>query len=258
MMRRRLALLALALAAFLPVGIAHADPGCQGDNCAIAINQTDNSSVFDFAFAVKHVLGDVVDQGNGAVAYSSCNSCQTTAIAIEIVLVEGDPSTIAPQNVAVAANADCNLCDTLASAYQFVITTGGPVRFTNEGKHELHEIRKEIESWGKRGLSNDQIRALLPGVIDRLKNVLATQLVPVGTNEGRDDDESDHARTTGRPNAPPAGTATTETTGTVETTTTEPAATTEPTDTTTTTTTTPSTTATTTTAPTTTTTTTTP
>jgi hypothetical protein len=225
--RRRLVLLALALAAFLPAGLAHADAGCQGDNCAIAINQTDNSSLFDFAFAVKHVLGDVVDQGNGAVAFSQCTSCQTTAIAIEIVLVEGDPTTIAPQNVAVASNADCNLCDTFASAYQFVITTGGPVRFTGEGKRELHEIRKEIESWSSQGLSNDEIRAKLPELIARIKNVLATQLVRVG-REQQESDESDRVTTTAHPNAPPTTpTATTET-GTVQTTTTPPAETTTP------------------------------
>jgi len=181
--RRRLLVLAVALAGlFAPISGARADDQLcpQGGNCAIVVNQQDGSSLFDFAFAVRHVVGDVVDQDNLAVSYASCTSCQTTAIAIEIVLVESDPSTVTPENVAVALNESCTLCDTFATAYQFVINTGGPVHFTSDGSRTLHELRKEIESWGKDGLSNDEIRARLPDVIARLKQVLATQLVQVG------------------------------------------------------------------------------
>jgi putative peptide zinc metalloprotease protein len=242
--RRRAALLLLALVAGFGTAQARADDGDQGGsgaNQAIAINQQDGSNLFKFAFAVRHVLGDTVDQENSAVAYASCESCQTTAIAIEIVLVEGHPSTVAPQNVAVAVNDSCTLCDTFATAYQFVIGTNGPVRFTHDGIKELHRIRKEIESWGKQGLTNDQIRALLPDVIQRIKNVLATELVPVG--QGGDEDHRPGTTTTAQPNAPPTtttapGTETVPTTtttpadtGTTSTTTTEPTTTTAPTTT---------------------------
>ena len=233
-MRRRLVLLLLALAAVFGPGQALADSGSGGANSAIAINTKDNSSLFDFAFAIRHVRGDTVEQENAAVAYASCNSCQTTAIAIEIVLVEGDPSTVSPTNLALAENVSCTLCDTFATAYQFVIGTNGPVHFTVEGLKELHEIRKEIDDWGKQGLSNEQIRALLPGVLDRLKTLLATQLVADGKAEPHQGDESSNDTTTAQPNAPPQSTptATTET-GTVETTTTVPTeTTTAPTDTT--------------------------
>ena len=242
-MKRRLIILLLALVAvFAP--IARADSG--GDNVAVSINQKDGSSVFDFAFAIRHVLTDTVDQGNAAVAYASCTDCQTTALAIEIVLVEGNPTTIAPTNLAIAENVACTLCDTFASAYQFVISTGGPVHFTEEGIAELHDIRAEIDSWGKQGLTNDQIRQLLPGVIGRLRTVLATQLVPDG-NSGASPHFSESAtESTAQPNAPPATTTTGETTDPATTapqttttappTTTTPTTTTEPTTTTTTTT----------------------
>jgi putative peptide zinc metalloprotease protein len=244
--RRRLALLALALAAVFagPISGAQADGKPNNDcprsaNCALAFNETDNSSLFDFAWSVRHVLGDVVDQGNAAVAYASCNSCQTTAIAIEIVLVEGDPSEIRPENVAAAVNANCNLCDTFAAAYQFVIMTGGPVRFTREGLRTLHEIRKEIRRWGKQHLSNDEMRARLPELIAQLKHVLATELVRVGRDEHGDDETETGRDTDNQPHAPPTTTAAT-TTDTVETTV---APTTTTTDTATTTETTPTTTA---------------
>ena len=223
-MRHRIVLLLLALVAAFGPAQAFADSGSGGANSAIAINTKDGSNLFDLAFAIRHVMGDTVDQENAAVAYASCTSCQTTAIAIEIVLVEGNPTTVSPTNVGIAVNESCNLCDTFATAYQFVISTGCPVHFTQEGIQELHQIRKEIESWGKQGLSNEQIRALLPAVIDRLKQVLATQLVADGKSGEHQNDETTTTETTGaQPNAPPGGTPTATTdTGTVETTTTVP------------------------------------
>jgi hypothetical protein len=217
-LRRHLTLLLLALAALAAPALAGAEtstPGttvdCGGANCAVAINQTDNSSLFAFAFEVRHVLGAVVDQENAAVAISSCNSCQTTAIAIQIVLVEGNPTTVTPQNEAAAANANCTLCDTFASAYQFVVGTNGPVSFTHTGVKALREIRKEIERWGKEHLSNDQIKALLPDVIARIRHVLDTELVPVGENDEQQGDEhSSSENHDGRPNAPPGQSATTQ------------------------------------------------
>jgi hypothetical protein len=239
--RRLLPLLALVAALAAP-GLAHADqstPGnntdCGTANCAVAINQTDNSSLFAFAFEIRHVLGDVVDQENAAVAISSCTSCQTTAIAIQIVLVEGNATTVSPQNAAAAANDNCTLCDTFASAYQFVVGTNGPVRFTHSGWKELHDIRKEIERWGKQQLSNDEIKALLPDVVARIQHILDTQLVPVRQHEEQEADEHSSSQNhDGQPNAPPGETATTQT-GQETTTTTTPTGTdTTPGDTTTT------------------------
>src|SRR5919198_6527301 len=107
-MRRLTALLA---ALVLALGLAAGAPGAaRADNSAIAINTKDGSSVFRFAFAVRHVMGDVVDETNSAVAFASCTDCHTTAIAIEIVLVAGSPSTFTPKNQAIAINYLCNLC----------------------------------------------------------------------------------------------------------------------------------------------------
>jgi putative peptide zinc metalloprotease protein len=224
-MRHRIVLFLLALVAAFGPGQAFADTGSGGANSAIAINTKDGSNLFDLAFAIRHVMGYTVEQENAAVAYASCTSCQTTAIAIEIVLVEGDPTTVSPTNAAIAINQSCTLCDTFATAYQFVISTGGPVHFSEEGVQELHQIRQEIESWGKQGLSNEQIRALLPDVIDRIKQVLVTQLMPDGQSaEHQSDENSTTTQTTeAQPNAPPDTTPTTTTdTGTVETTTVAP------------------------------------
>lgn len=227
-MRRRLLTLLLALA--LAGGLGAARPAlahAEGGNSAVAVNQKDDSSLFKFAWAVRHVMSDVVDEQNSSVAYASCNSCQTTAIAIEIVLVEGSPSNESPVNQAVAVNYQCDLCDTFATAYQFVVNTGGPVHFTNDGIQELHDIRKEIASWGKEGLSNEEIRARLPDVIARIKQVLATQLVADGKAQPHEPDETETETTQSTPATTPTGpTATTEG-GTVQTTTNPPPDTTE-------------------------------
>jgi len=227
--KRRLVAVLLALVAFAGTpALSHADGGEGGGaNTAIAINTKDGSALFKLAFAIRHVMGDVVDEQNAAVAYASCNSCETTAIAIEIVLVEGTASTVSPTNLSIAANVQCNLCDTFAAAYQFVIQTNGPVHFTEEGLRELHAIRKEIWSWGKQGLSNDQIRALLPDVLARIKKVLETQLVPVGKTEPPQPGE-----TTTSTNEQPTTTTSASTTGTGSVTTTQPPPTTTETTTT--------------------------
>ena len=231
-MKRRFVAVLLAVVAFAGTpAFAHADEGQGqgGASTAIAINTKDGSALFKLAFAIRHVMGDVVDQQNAAVAYASCTSCETTAIAIEIVLVEGNPSTVSPTNVAISENVQCNLCDTFAAAYQFVIQAGGPVHISEEGLRELHEIRQEIKSWGKQGLTNDQIRALLPDVIARIKKVLETQLVPAGKAEPGQPDEG--TTTTNEQPTTTAPTTTTSTTQTGGATTTQPPPTTTPTTT---------------------------
>ncbi len=225
-MKKRLVALLLALVALGGTpALAGADDGSPGGNSAVAINQKDNSDLFKLAFAIRHVMSDTVTEENSAVAYASCNSCETTAIAIEIVLVEGNPTNESPQNAAVAVNESCNLCDTFATAYQFVVNTGGPVRFTSEGIRALHEIRKEIESWGRQHLSNEEIRARLPDVIARIQKILATELVPVGRGRPHEPDENDTTTvqepTTSTPAPTTTSTPTTET-GSVTTTETVP------------------------------------
>ena len=76
------ALVATAIA--LPAGAGAAVALADGGNTsAVAINTTDGSSVFKLAFAIKQVSGSVVDNQDAAVAYSSCDACQTVAISIQ-------------------------------------------------------------------------------------------------------------------------------------------------------------------------------
>jgi putative peptide zinc metalloprotease protein len=185
---RRLAAVALAAGlAFvaLPTAPAVAD---DGNNIVSVVNTKDGASLFRMVFDIRRVTGDVVDNGNAAIAYASCTDCKTVAIAIQIVFVTGNPSTIAPENVAIAINESCTACETLASAYQFVISTGGPVTFTKAGWRRLHEIRKGLERLRKGDLPITEIQRRLDALMDELGDVLRTELVPVD-QEGDHDDE---------------------------------------------------------------------
>lgn len=194
---RRLTLFLLALLVALATGFArpdfaHADEddgNRSRTNAAIAINTKSGSSLFKFAFSIRQVAGDVVDHTNAAVAYSSCENCKTTAIAIQIVLVSGSPSVVTPQNLAVALNENCTLCETFAGAYQIVLGTGGPVRFTGEGRRRISELKREIRRLRKEDLSPPELKARLDSIVAELKEVLRTELRPIRRDEGEEEDE---------------------------------------------------------------------
>ena len=227
-MKRLLTLLAAALVAFGPAAAPAAAQG--GDNTAIAINTKDGASIFRLAFSIRHVMGDVVDTTNAAAAFSSCTDCQSVAIAIEIVLIEDNASTITPENIAFAYNYECTLCVSVAEAYQFLLTTGGQVHFTADGNQELAQIRRELEALRNADLTIAELQAKLDDVAKRIANVLATQLVPAGNSSGTRPQEQSSTETqpsttqpsTTQPETTTAPTTTGETTTTTPTTTTAP------------------------------------
>lgn len=218
-----------------------------GDNSAVAVNTKDGSSVFKLAFAIDQVASSSVTNQNAAVAYASCNSCQTVAISIQILLISGSPTTFTPTNVAVAVNQNCTLCDTLAVAYQFTVGYNTQLKFTNIGRQQIADIRQQLQALGNSGLTGSQIDAKVNALMTQLGSVLQTQLVPVNGPASAQNPRG----------SPPSATTSTGTTSTPTTTSTTPtstAPTTTSVPTTTTTTTTPTSTSTTT-SPTTTTTT---
>jgi putative peptide zinc metalloprotease protein len=231
-MMRRLTLVLVALV--IAVGPAAARPdAARADNSAVAINTKDGSSIFKFAFAIKRVAGDVVDQTNAAVAYASCTQCQTIAIAIEIVLVTGDPSVVTPTNLALAINDQCTLCVTVADAYQFVVSAPADFSFSPHGMQEIRRIVEEIRKLGKGDLTAAEIQARLEELVKELRAVLVDELANAGKDQGGGDGRGPPAQTTTEP-ATTGGESTTtspETSTTTETTTTTEPATTEATTT---------------------------
>ncbi|MFN2491127.1 MAG: hypothetical protein ABR529_15630 [Actinomycetota bacterium] len=158
-----------------------------GDNTALAINTKDGSALFKLAFKVHRTMNGVVDQSNAAVAYASCEDCQTVAVAIQIVLVTGDADVVSPENLALALNEGCTSCDTLAFAYQYVTSTGGPVHFDADGNKELAEIRGAFHDLGKQeGLTIEQIQAEVDALVERLYATVDEHLVLAGSAQDED------------------------------------------------------------------------
>ena len=217
MKRTALIVLAAPVAASLDAARPDSARPQGGDNPAIAINRTDRASIFRFAFKIRRTMSDVVDETNAAVAFASCEECQTVALAVQVILIFSDPDVVTPTNLALALNYQCTACETLAAAYQFVFTTGGPVHFTAEGNRRIAELRRALRELLKSDLPIAELQPQIDALMDEFREILRTELVAAG-KAGE---------------APRGGGGGTETTPTeTEPPTTEPATTTQPAETT--------------------------
>lgn len=209
-----LALLALLTLLAAPALAANGEPSGAKDNQAVAEPSGAGDSVIDLAFSVRETASDVIDETNTAVAYANCEACRAVAIAFQIVIVQGSPGTVAPQNVAVAVNDQCPDCSTLAVAYQFVVGRGEPVEFMKRGLIRLAKIRLALAKLERQysKLTNEQIRARADGFAEEIRDILANDLVPAGTrgtggppidrDDVTQDDRGDPAATTTTPAQP--------------------------------------------------------
>jgi putative peptide zinc metalloprotease protein len=198
--RRRL----LAALAALVVGVSAGTlpaTAADGDTAAVAVNTRDGSTLFRFAFSVRQILGDVVDQSNTAVAYASCTECRTVAISVQVLLVSGSPDTVTPTNLALALNDGCTECETLASAYQFVFGNGDDLRFTAEGRKQIAEIRRRFQELRKQGdtLSLAEVQTQADALAGELREVLASEVTPRGPGTDGQDAEGADGQTPGAP-----------------------------------------------------------
>ena len=185
MTRRLFTFLAVIAAA---LSLAGGPAAYAGDSTAVAINTKDDSSLVDIVFDIERIVqGHDVDSGNAAAAVASCNSCETVAIAIQVVLASGNPVVVAPENLAIAMNVDCNLCQTLAEAYQFVSVTPEPLTFTKAGKTRIQEIQKELHELEKSGLPIDQIHTRVGELTAEVQTILKTELVQAPSAGGGDE-----------------------------------------------------------------------
>jgi len=170
----------LAVACALPAGSAQAASAGQHDVVATAVNQTDSTQVDDFAWGISRQRGGaVVDQSNAAHAHSSCTDCGSTAIAFQIVLVSGSPTTVIPRNEAIAINENCTRCLTAAEARQFVRVVDERVRFTGQGLHELADVRRELRALTYADLPLADLHQAVEREEARVDDVLGNDLVTV-------------------------------------------------------------------------------
>jgi len=124
-------------------------PPDPGDNQALAVNTTDNTVIYDIAFALVWVedSSDPVTNTNEAHAYASCTRCAAVAIGFQVVLVVGSADIVVPQNLAGALNYNCIQCLTYALATQLVLTLDGPL--SADGMAALNELWAQIADFGQ-------------------------------------------------------------------------------------------------------------
>src|SRR5437588_3958854 len=150
------------------------------NNVVVVVNTKDGSTKTKSSSQVAHDMTDVVDNGNAAVAESSCTGCRTVAVAVQIVLVERNANVVTPANLAMALNVNCTDCQTMAAAYQDVVSTGGPVHFTQQGEQDMNDIRAQIRDLVDSPLSLWDLKAQLDAEVQQLWGVVDTELVHVG------------------------------------------------------------------------------
>ncbi|PEG39583.1 hypothetical protein CQY20_09880 [Mycolicibacterium agri] len=121
----------------------------EGDTQALAVNTTDNTVVYDAAFAMVYVTGSEAMNVNEAHAYASCESCGAVAVAYQVVIVidtdTTDNNIAVPQNLAGALNYECVNCLTYALAQQLFITVDEPL--TEAQIDELNTIWAEMQAY---------------------------------------------------------------------------------------------------------------
>lgn len=144
------------------------------------MNTKDGKTVIAISMKITQIAKDTVDPTNAAVAVASCTDCQTVAIALEGVLVAGDPATFDPTNIALALNTGCTNCQTLATAYQQIVQNDTRVRITGAGRREIADVRQDLESLRKSGLDILAIQQRVDEDAGRLLAVLRSDVVPIG------------------------------------------------------------------------------
>jgi hypothetical protein len=142
MQHRRNLFAVAALAALIAVGAANAS----GANHVVISSTTSGDAWHVRASTqVAHVAGDTVTSANIASATAStCTDCHATAVAVQVLMVTGNPSYFATSNIASATNGACDGCGTYAYAWQYVLQTDGPVHLSLAAQERIVSLRDQI------------------------------------------------------------------------------------------------------------------
>lgn len=178
--------------AALPAG------GGGGKNIVNVINQTDYRLHVDGRVQLNEIPGPNVEPVNLASAYSSCQNCQTLAVALQINLISKSATDVRPENAAVAVNYGCNGCDTVAVAFQYVLSVDDPTQVPAEAHQLVADMKNELATLnGQQGLTLAGAEQQVSAVIGQFQD-LASSL----------DTKRDEATVPTSPNATPIDTPT--------------------------------------------------
>lgn len=162
---------------------ARADDGGGGgsNNIVKVVNRDDGDTRVRARTAVPEVGGPTVDSTNFASAYASCTDCRTVAVAVQVVVVEGEVTDFQPANAAVAVNEGCVRCQTFAYARQEVLSPGTPVRIGRDAAYAIRNLQYRIQSVAQSDEDFAQMTADLDGLTEQLVSVVQGEIDRAGT-----------------------------------------------------------------------------
>lgn len=191
MARLRVALPAVLLSVGLLVGAhpAFADSEGSGryDNVVSLENYEDSSLMARARVAVSHVAGDTVANQNVASSYASCTDCRTVGAAIQVVIVEGQPTDVRPVNLGVAVNEDCLRCQTYAYARQVVLSAGMRVELSDDAEEAIENIDERAQRIVRSERDFSRMTAALDRLTTRLTAIVKGEIERAGVSAGEDD-----------------------------------------------------------------------
>lgn len=181
--------LSLAFIGFGEVALAdddHDDVTGPRNNIVEVVNTADGTRQFRGRIQVNTIDGGTVDPGNLAFAYASCDGCQSLAVALQLNLVEGAPTTVAPENVALALNESCTGCYTWADAYQKTVSVDDAEEVLDELEDDIARLDRRLRalSWAS-WLTTEELQARAEAIIAEFKTLVAN----AGSTESDDERE---------------------------------------------------------------------
>jgi putative peptide zinc metalloprotease protein len=179
-------------------------PPGEGDNQALAVNTTDDTVVYDVAFALVWVDDDTVTNTNEAFAAASCTNCAAVAVSFQVVLVLSDADVVVPANLATAVNYNCLQCLTYALATQLVITLDGPL--SEESMAALQDLWTQLADFaaGIDDVPLDELQDVLDGYEEQILDVIEND--PSATSATGPSDGSDEPTSATTGTSPTSGT----------------------------------------------------
>jgi hypothetical protein len=193
-MARVIAVLAAIAALALPSIVLARSLDETKNNYVQAQTSTGGAKVLLSSTQVAVADGETVDNQNVAFALSSdCSTpCYTSAVAVQVVLVAGSPSTFAPQNVALAVNSNCTGCGAYAYAWQYVAQTDKNAHLTGKARHEIDDLSRQIDQLTRNTTpvdfaTDNQLTASLKTLTGQIKTIVDSDLRSNGhENRGRE------------------------------------------------------------------------
>jgi hypothetical protein len=130
---------------FLAAGSAGAS-GAYNNLIQIDNSDASHPAILTGSLVSHDATNDPVQNANLAYSHSvNCTGCKTITVAVQAVIIEGNPTNISPQNAAVALNENCQSCQTFAYAHQYVFSPHHPVTLSERTNQQLQQIQQGID-----------------------------------------------------------------------------------------------------------------